>query len=187
MVPTRIVAVDEFPVSQNGKIDRTRLLETFVSQPDSLQPQYVHDLHKIHSADHVRDWLARRGIDVVALVNEFVKPSAHVGVTVGGALAAGVGTATSPVELFVLVDDTSAFKRRKQDVAGNPVTYLPDSAAGDTRLAVCLDGVTFVLQFLVRARVGARDNAAAPDLRAEWTLHGRDVVERWRTELAFTV
>jgi hypothetical protein len=190
MIPARILAVDAFPTSPNGKVDTAGLMDTLLARPaDGAPSGPAHQLHESRNADDVRGQLDRLGIDVVAVVQEFVKPSARFGVVIGGALADGSANDTSPLELFVMLGDGHAMKRHKDDVAGHAVTRLPASAAGDVRLAVRIEGLQFVLEFLV-PRATAVDLAAADRLRRlsrDWTCHGHQVVEHWCTLHATTV
>lgn len=165
MLPARTLVVDTFPLNQNGKVDRVRLVADLAA---SAGEPRRHDLHESRSAGELRERLARRGVDLLSLVNEFVKPSARFGLLVTGALANGTADGASPVELLVLLDDERALKRRKPDVAGCPVDY------DGTRASLSVDGVRIALDFVT----GATGAMMAP----AWTIDGHEIVERMARE-----
>ena len=123
--------VERFPLNQNGKCrDRARLAKELAVSAEEPAKRTSHDLHESRSVAELRDRLRRRDIDLVSLVNEFVKPTARFGLLVRGALPEGTATEVSPLELLVLLDDGNAMKRRKPEVAGRAVEYLGGARAG---------------------------------------------------------
>ena len=157
-----------------------------------------HDLHRCTNVDALVEALRSRGIDLVSLVYEFVKPSVEVGILVTGSIADGVATEVSDLDLMILLPGADAFKaRRKREIAGNVVTYLPaDSPDSDTTvITLFLSGIELDLVFVANPEAGAgspgNDMALEEEepfhrdpflnrLATGWVVHGEDVVARWR-------
>jgi hypothetical protein len=161
-----------------------------------------HDLHRCSSVDALVEALRSRGIDLISLVHEFVKPSLPIGILVTGSIADGVATEVSDLDLMVLLPGADAFKaKRKREIAGNVVNYLPaDSPDSNTTIiALFLSGIEIDLVFVadpavdLAAGFGSAGNDVALEeeepfyrdpflnrLATGWVVHGQDVVNRWR-------
>jgi amino acid adenylation domain-containing protein len=178
MVPQRIVVVESFPLSQNGKVDRARLARESDSRTREAGKRKPHNLHESRNLADLNERLGRRDLDLLSLVREFVKPSASFGLVIGGDIAAGVATETSDLNLLVLLNDGGAMKRRKREISGNTVDFGPSS--GDhTWAALFVDGIRVELDFMI---LGADPRRAEllGWLASGWIAHGHEVVERWR-------
>ena len=162
-----------------------------------------HTLHECSTPDELVEALRALGIDLGALVYEFVKPSIPVGILVAGSIADGVATEVSDLDVIALLPGAGAFKaRRTREVAGNPVSYLPTRTASTREISLFLEGIEIDVVFVLNDRV---DDGSAPAtveddltlsleeedplvrdpflnrLASGWVVHGEDVVSRWRT------
>jgi amino acid adenylation domain-containing protein len=199
MIPKRILVVETFPLSQNGKIDRAKLThESAAFQAGGAGKRRPHDLHESRNLADLNERLRRRDLDLLSLVREFVKPSSRFGLVIGGELADGAATEVSDLNLLVLLNDGGAMKRRKQEISGNVVNFGPSS--GDhTQISLFVDGVKIGLDFMVNAEISLDGSAPGVQngvagrvsddpwrakllgwLASGWIVHGREVVERWR-------
>lgn len=197
MLPLDLIEVDRFPMNQNGKIDKTALVAGETAAP-TLPPRRrkrPHDLHLSRNVDELQQRLEARGIDLIALVAEFVKPSWPCGVLIGGSLADSVATGVSDLDILVLLSDKDALKKRKREVFGNPVQQLPSSGDTEFEVSMFIEGIEIDIEFVVRPDVWQQDAQPEMDakgidsprrvkflsrLGSEWVVQGADVVERWR-------
>ncbi|HEV7673032.1 MAG TPA: amino acid adenylation domain-containing protein [Candidatus Angelobacter sp.] len=181
MIPSAIVFVPDFPLNQNGKIDRGRLANDRDRYTTHAPPNRNHELHQIRSVTEFYERLSLGGIDLISVVSEFVKPSTSFALIVIGAFAHGTASATSPVELLILLDDARAMKRRKKDLAGACVEYSMGPEDSYPRISVSLDGLKILLTFLI----GKPDDEnfsrkeIANLVTSDWIVQGQDAVESW--------
>jgi hypothetical protein len=157
-----------------------------------------HALHRCATADAVLAELRTRDIDVVSLVAEFVKPSFDSGVLITGSIAWGVATELSDLDLLVLLPAADAFKgKRKREVSGSVIKYLPKVRPNKEEVSLFLSGIELDIFFLVNPEVDRFAASGAPKASLEadehasdhpfltrlatgWIVHGPDVVDRWR-------
>lgn len=195
MVPARLERVESFPTTANGKIDRDRLMAERQAPapgkpPGQRAPRAHHDLHLAEDLAGLAARLRRRDMDPLALVQEFVKPSAELGLLVVGAIPRGEATPTSSLELLALLEDETGLKRRRGDVAGRPVRYRSEGPGYPCRLAVRQGGIEVELD-IASVSATERDSGdgeagLADRLIGGWVLHGDEAIERWRRRLAIS-
>jgi hypothetical protein len=199
MIPRRIVQVPGFPLTQNGKVDRAELAATDAAEAWRRHAEDCLGWGALEDISDLKERLWRRKIDLMSLVNEFVKPSAAVGVVVGGPLVQGIGSVGTTFELLVLLKDGGGLKRRRREVLGSAVRELSGAAGCEARVSLAVGGLEFRLEFVTeegmeerqwgepieeaadgRARACSWREGFLARLAGGWTLYGRDVVERWR-------
>lgn len=152
-----------------------------------------HNLHSCANADELVAALG--GLDLVSLAYEFVKPSYEVAVLVTGSIPEGTGNPLSDLDVLVLVSGPEAYKSvRRRDIFGSPVNYLPTQSPHEMEVSLFIDGIELDIIFVVESRGegASAGNGASPSpdedddlmlatrLRSCWTIHGHDIVERWR-------
>lgn len=166
MIPRRIVAVESFPVNQNGKIDRARLAADGAHAGAPLRNRPAAERRGSQSAAELTEHLRGRGIDLIAVVHEFVKPTSSFALVVNGSGADRGAADDAPIDLMVLLGDRSALKRPKGDIAGYAVAYASPQGSADTQVSVTVRGVAMRLTFVAGALFHAstsRELASAPD------------------------
>jgi hypothetical protein len=160
-----------------------------------------HDLHRCSNAEELLERLRARDIDPVALVYEFVKPSIEVGILSTGSIAWGVATELSDLDLLVLLPGADALKgKRKREIAGGAVKYLPVERPSTAEVSLFLSGIEIDIFFIFNPEIDryaesgglrdaawqktddhAADNPLLTRLATGWILHGQSVAQRWRS------
>lgn len=146
MIPAAIVAVDQFPVTLNGKIDRSMLLKTAAAPAEPLETRAAHVVRESRSVEELCERLQRLDVDLMALVREFVKPTATFALSIGGAEDAAEA---GPLPVLVVVNDEKALKQRRREVAGESVEYLPGTPDNEPRIRVRIAGVEVQLNLMI--------------------------------------
>ena len=123
MLPTEFVFVSEFPLNNNGKIDRKRIFEGEFFMEVNRRKKQPHKLFQCNGRDEIMDGLDDLGINVFEVVNAFVKPSEDIGILIVGSIADGVATEVSDLDLLVIVDGDSPFKKGISAMYGQPVYF----------------------------------------------------------------
>jgi hypothetical protein len=152
----------------------------------------AHELHECENAEELAAELEREGLDLVSLAYEFVKPSYEIGLFVTGSIPGGTASSLSDVDVVVLLPTVSALKGgRKRELFGSAVNYLPTDSPNETEVSLFFDGIELDVLFLADRTaggepasgsvVGDEDLVLATRLAGGWIIHGREVVERWRS------
>lgn len=156
-----------------------------------------HSLHTCGDATELVRALAGYGVELPALVSEFVTPTCARGVLVTGSIAWRVANRVSDVDVLVLLDSRDALKpHRVRAVHGNTVRYLPGATSISERLSLFLSGIEIDLWFVFNpaatgssasstSATAAKDALLLADdfvtrLGTGWVIDGDAIVEQWR-------
>jgi amino acid adenylation domain-containing protein len=200
MRPASIRSVDRIPLNQNHKIDRKALfmahINTAAQAPARPRRKRPNELYRCRDLAELSAALDRHGIDIAALVGEFVKPSARRAILVAGSLAEQTASPLSDLDLLILLDDGGAFKKARAELYGQPINIVPTHDPEEKVVSMIVDGLEIECQFLVnealtpdmqadartmprRARL-AEHNKFLSRLAGGWTAHDDGLLAVWR-------
>lgn len=159
----------------------------------------VHDLYRARNPDELLAALEARGIDLIGLVFEFVKPHADPGIVVTGSVANGIATEVSDLDVLVLLPSLTALKQRRSRIGDSKVHYMPHESESRVEVTTIVHGIDINLQLIANAAAAAcTDGDGEPALRASvdledhnqmrflgrlgncWTIRNAEIVDRWQ-------
>lgn len=145
-----------------------------------------HELHRCTTPQELLAALRASDIDPLAIVYEFAKPSTELGIVATGSIPWGVATELSDLDLWILLPGSDVFKSRQpREVGGASVKVLPIDKPNRTGITLFLAGIEVDFLFFTKSAQGdvhGSDPSFVNRLATGWTLHGDDVVRRWRAD-----
>lgn len=157
-----------------------------------------HELHLCTTPEELSRALRASGIDPLAIVAEFVRPSTELGILAAGSIPWGVATELSDLDIWVLLPGSHVFRSRQpREIAGAAVKYMPNEKPNRTGVTLFLSGIEIDFLFYTndvppQAEAGGLKASQAGDVHAAdpsfvtrlatgWTLHGPEIVDRWKS------
>lgn len=196
MRPASIVPVDRFPLNQNHKIDRKALFMSTSRISPRQRRKQPNELHRCRNPEELSSALANFGIDIEALVGEFIKPSARRTIMIAGSLAERTASPLSDLDILVLLDDRMAFKKSRSELYGQPINFVPSHDPEERIVSMFIEGLEVECQFLVNdaLRADASGESLATARRARladhqkflgrlsggWVVHDDGLLPAWR-------
>jgi hypothetical protein len=168
------------------------------AEPRPRSKKRPHTLHRCTTVEELIRALRKLDIDPVSLVSEFVKPSFDIGILITGSIPWGVATGVSDLDILALLPSGDALKKKRREIPGGVVKYLPSFAANMLEISLFVSGIEIDVLCIVNPAVASeveperiRDAAWLHEhhpgedvlmrLATGWVVDGQRVVDRWKT------